>query len=339
MHLEPLSLADNGAHLRPILPAHIDSTMRSAFVKCPQSFFREFILGLRPSETSVHLHFGATVSGTLERFYHESWTNHATKPLALARAHETYLRLWGDYTPPDKSPKSKENAWYAVDSYINTYPPAADPVQPYFVGGEPTYEFSFAIPLDDPAFPRHPVSGDPFVYVGRADLIGQWNGRPVIRDEKTAGQLEQNWSEKWDLRAQFLGYCWAAQRGGIQVETVIVRGIIVTKTQIRQVEAVKLYSQWEIDRWYTQLARDLARLVACWRDDWFDFNLADSCTSYGGCPFVPMCKSPDPNRWLSQYKVERWNPLNRNPTNAAQSQAFDAVKTVHIGDAKPPTPS
>lgn len=320
-----------------ILPSHIDSTMRSAFVKCKQSFFTEFVLGLRPARTSIHLHAGGAFSGALERFYTETWTNHEQKDIALARSHQTFLNLWGNYEYERTDAKSRENIWAAVESYVATYPPASDPVQPYIVEGKPTYEFSFAIPLDDAIFPRHPVTGDPFIYVGRADLLGTYYGRPVIRDEKTAGRLESNWSEHWDMRGQFLGYCWAAQRGGINVSTVVVRGVILTKTNIRQVEAIKLYSHWEIERWYQQLARDLHSLVKCWNDGWFDYNLGEACSSYGGCVFLPRCKSPVPSRHNAAYVVKRWNPLLRNPVDEEQSRLFPAVKTVSIGSASTPT--
>ena len=328
----------NQLTIKPELPIHFDSTMRSCLASCPQKFFNEFILGLRPAELSVDLHAGGAFSGTIESFYRETWVNHQPKDIALARSHNTFLDLWGDFTTEKKTGKTKENMWYAVQHYIATYPPASDPVQPFFLDGEPTLEFSFAIPLDGPEFPRHPVTGDPFIYVGRADLLGLYHDRPVIRDEKTASRLESNWSEKWDMRAQFLGYVWAAQKGGIDVDTVVVRGVIVTMREVRQVEAIKLYQDWEIDRWYSQLARDLHRLVKCWNDGWFDFNMGDACTQYGSCAFMTCCKSPDPSRWHSQFKVKRWNPLNRNPVDPQQSLRFPAAKTVHIGDQAPTAP-
>jgi hypothetical protein len=333
VQLEPQTEQDlsRSSIVQAILPQHIDSTMRAAFVQCPRKFFHEFILGFRPGYVNADLHAGAAFSGTLEAFYEQVWGNQQTSDVALARAHGTFLKLWADYVPVKDTPKTRENMWSAVESYVKTYSPLTDPVQPFFVAGRPTYEFSFAIPLDDPEFPRHPVSGDPFIYVGRADLLGEWVNRIVIRDEKTSGKLVSNWSEQWDMRGQFLGYCWAAQRGGLKCETVVVRGVIITKTQIRHVEAVKLYQQWEIDRWYKQLAQDLHRLVRCWDTDWFDYDLAEACSMYGGCSFLPMCKSPEPSRWHSQYRIQRWNPLNRNQASEEQSQLFRAARTVSIG--------
>lgn len=308
------------------LPAHVDSTMMGTFSSCHQKFYDEFGLGLRPAETSVDLHAGGVFSATLERFYREFFRNGVDTPTALGRAYATFTSEWGGFViRKEKHPKTPENMWAAVESYISTYPPRTDSVQPYFSDNTPSFEFAFAIPLDFPGFPRHPVSGDPFIYTGRFDLFGKLNGStPCIRDEKTAQRLESNWAEKWDLRAQFLGYCWALQHLGIRCSTVVVRGVIITLKDVRQVEAIKVYPQFLIDRWFDQLRRNLIHLVVChdeymkrdgdpYRASAFDYNLGESCTAYSHCPFMPLCTSKDPESWYSTYSTKRWNPLNRNP--------------------------
>jgi PD-(D/E)XK nuclease superfamily len=305
-----------------ILPAHIDSTMINSFRSCHQKFKNEYVFGLRPAEPSIDLHAGAVFSTTLEAFYRETYTNGLDTSKALARAYGTFQHEWGDFIiRKEKHPKTPENVWAAVEDYVRTYPPRSDSVQPYFTDGAPSFEFSFAIPLDFPNFPRHPVSGDPFFYVGRFDMFGKKDDRPVVRDEKTAQRLESNWAEKWDLRSQFLGYCWSLQYNGIPCNTVVIRGVIITLTTIRQVEAVKTYPKHLIDRWFEQLRRDLESLVRCWNDGYFDYNLGDTCTAYSHCPFIALCSSPAPERWYDTYEVRRWNPLarNRNPLSNAPS--------------------
>lgn len=313
--------------LSTILPSYIDATMMTTFRSCPQKFFREFCQALRTGDLSIDLHAGGVFSATLERFYQEFWTNGCETNVALARAYATFTTEWGDFIiRKDRHPKTPENMWAAVESYIATYPPRTDHVQPYFLGDAPSFEFSFAIPLDFPGFPKHPVSGDPFVYVGRFDLLGKLVSAgelPCVRDEKTAQRLESNWSEKWDLRSQFLGYCWALQHLGIKCNTTVVRGVIITLTMIRQVEAIKTYPQFLIDRWYEQLRKDLNRMVSLW-ELWtttndasaFDYNLGDSCVAYSHCHLMPMCSSPHPENWVSSYEVRRWNPLLRNPSDS-----------------------
>jgi hypothetical protein len=315
-----------------VLSAYMDSTMLNCFRACPQKFYNEYILGLRPPDTSIDLHAGAVFSSTLERFYREFFINGLDSSAALARAYATFNSEWGDFIiRKEGHPKTPDNMWAAVEDYVRVYPPRSDSVQPYFTGGGASFEYSFSIPLDFPGFPRHPTTGDPFVYVGRFDLLGKKDGRPVIRDEKTAQRLESNWAEKWDLRSQFLGYCWALQHIGIPCNTVVVRGVIITKTQIRQVEAIKLYPQHLIDRWFGQLKRDLDRLVDCWAEGYWDYNLGDTCVSYSHCPFIPLCSSNQPENWYDSYEVKRWNPLAKNP--------LDIVPTVPIGNGMVTEPS
>ena len=315
-----------------ILPQYIDSTMRSCFASCPQKFYNEFCLGLRPSILSPDLHAGACFASTLERFHREVWDNGKSPDVALALAHGTFVREWGNFTTEKDTPKTPDRVWAAFEDYTKTYDPRMDHCVPYEVNGKITSEFSFSIPLDPSwGFPLHPISKEPFVYTGRADMLGSYKTRPCIRDEKTAGRLESNWTEKWDLRAQFQGYCWAAQQAGIDCDTVIIRGVIITKQQIRQVEAIKIYPKWMITRWLEQLRRDMHRLVKCYNDRWWDYNLGDACTQYGSCSFTDLCTTQDSLRanFRANYRVKRWNPLEKNPIG----EAIPAARPAFIGSA------
>jgi hypothetical protein len=301
------------------LPQYIDNTMMVTFRGCPEKFKNEFIFGLRPADVSIDLHAGAAFSATLERFYREYWAiTNRDFDLALARSYATFTHEWGDFEILNpNNPKTPDAMWEAVEKYLHEYPPASESCQPYLPasgGAAPSFEFSFAIPLDMPGFPVHPVSGDPFIYTGRFDMFAAWEGLPAVRDEKTAARLESNWANKWDLRSQFLGYCWALQHYGIKCNTVVVRGVIIRKVAgIALVEAVKQYPQFLIDRWFEQLRRDLTRLVASYKEGFFDMNMGDTCTAYSHCPFVPLCTSSKPEMWYDSYSKKRWNPLLRNP--------------------------
>jgi hypothetical protein len=302
-----------------ILPSYIDSTMLNSFRTCEQRFFNEFILGLRPAEISIDLHAGAAFSGSLERFYHNLYVGRLQTSEAILRTLPHFLNLWGDFTPQKPTAKTRDNMWNAFNGYIEKYPPATDHVQPFDFEGRKTVEFSFSIPLDFPNFPRHPISNDAFIYCGRADLLGIYNGRTCVRDEKTTGRLNSNWASKWDLRSQFLGYCWGISASGIPCDTAVIRGIVVhAKSAHVYPEAIKIYAKWEIDRWFEQLRRDLWRLRRAWEDKWWNYNLGDACTQYSGCAFTDLCKSQHPERWYDSYAVKRWNPLDRNPIDPSQ---------------------
>jgi hypothetical protein len=305
--------------------------MLACFRACPQHFFNEFVLGLRPAEVSIDLHAGGAFAHAREAFAKRFYLAGETQESARTHAYSEFLRFWGDVAAPFKSPKTQANIWLAFDTYLETYPPATDHVQPYFLNGFPTFEFSIAEPLDDPAFPRHPESLEPFIYAGRFDQLGTYYDKPVILDDKTTKAAGEKWAEQWSLRSQFIGYVWACQRQGLPIDTVVIRGVVVQVTSIRIIEAIKTFAPHLIALWYEQLRRDLDRLVIMWRNfdhlrstnhpapqTAWDYNLSDSCTSYGGCIFRDVCGSrPELHgSWMNSYKVRHWNPLLKDPIDS-----------------------
>lgn len=323
--------------LLPILPPNIDATMMSAYRSCPRKFFNEFIYGLRPPGLSIDLHAGGCFASAIENIRHDIHLNGASYHDACLRAQMAFEIQWGDFEIPTHkdTAKTKDRIWEAVvggentDSrgYFEEYPPLTDHIQPYVANGRPTIEFTFAVPLepavhsaqghDGTAFPLHPVSGEPFMYSGRLDMLGHdtRSGLIVGEDDKTQGTgFYGNWSEKWDLRSQFIGYTWAMQQLGINCEHIAVRGIGILKTKFHHAEIIKPYSNFLRARWHEQLRRDLWRLVDSWNTGYWDYNLAESCTNYGNCMFLQACQSPNEELWLNNFEVRRWNPLAVDPT-------------------------
>jgi hypothetical protein len=96
---------------------------------------------------------------------------------------------------------------------------------------------------------------------------------------------------------------------------VLVRGVSILKTKYGEAQALTYRAPWEIDRWLEQTVRDLNRLIAAWKEGYFDYNLGESCSSYGGCQFTTICKAEEPKEWLNMYfERRRWDPLERTET-------------------------
>lgn len=308
--------------MTPTLPHVIDSTMIACFRQCQQKFFAEFILGLRPPGLSIDLHAGGCFALGLEKVRESVFLRNTSLDEGLAYAHGIFMQEWGDIEPPEgsqsKKAKNKDRVWEAVEYYFKIWPPHSDAVQPLFANGKPTIEFTFAVPLDLPGFPRHP-DGDPFIYSGRFDLLGVLDGDITGVDDKSTGRsIGREWAQQWNLRSQFIGYTWAGRQSGLPIKRIIARGIKFQMTDPMPVaDAIKMYPDYLIDRWLDQLRRDLTKLVAAWNEGHFEFNLADACTQYGLCIFMDRCTSADPNQWNSIYEVRKWNPLLKNPVAEA----------------------
>lgn len=294
---------------RPPFPHVIDSTIIGAFRSCPQKAFKAYIEHWKPKEASIHLHAGAAFARGLEVARKAFYDNDQSEADSIAAGMQALFVAYGDQPQFEGSTKNLDRMAGALEFYFEHYPMATDAAKPTMMpSGKRAIEFSFAQPL--PLL--HPESGDPLIYSGRSDMIADFADGIFIEDDKTASQLGASWSKQWDLRSQFTGYCWAARSAGIKVNGVLVRGVSILKTKYDTLQAVTYRSDWEIDRWHAQLLRDLQRMMACWREGIWDYNLDHACTEYGGCDFTQVCKSPDPMTWLPVYFEKRvWDPLER----------------------------
>jgi len=175
-------------------------------------------------------------------------------------------------------------------------------------------EFSFALPLDEKRL-LHPVTGEPIIYAGRADMVATYAGAVSVYDDKTTSALGSQWGQQWNRRAQFTGYTWAARAFGIPVTQVLVRGIAILKTEIKHAEYPTFRSQHHVSEWHEQFVRDVNRAIAAWKEGYYDLNLSDGCSSFGGCMFQQPCTSSDPTPWLEgQFIRKVWDPVKREET-------------------------
>ena len=229
------------------------------------------------------------------------------------------IRHYGDFECPAESPKSLERMCGALEFYFERYPLGGDGADPItLAGGKRGIEFSFAEPLPI----LHPVTGDPLLYTGRSDMIANRAGGVYIYDEKTTSSLGASWGKQWEMRSQFTGYAWALQQQGVKAAGMIVRGVSILKTKYDTLEVPTYRSDYEIERWFDQMQRDIRRMIQMWQEGYWDYNLESSCNDYGGCTFTKICKSSDPDAFLPVYFEKKvWDPLARKELSEAELEA------------------
>ena len=288
-------------------PRVIDNTMRSDFVACPKKFWWRYCRNLGAESINVHLHAGGAFARAMEVTRREFYSSNCNSEAAIARGLAALLKYWGTYEPLIDTPKTLDRMAGALEYYFSVYPLELDGIKPVIgKDGAPAVEFNFILPLDI----KHPQTGDPILYSGRFDMLGQREtGGMFVVDEKTTTQLGNSWLAKWRLRSQFTGYCWGARQYDYPVSGFIVRGISILKHSYGSLEYIGYRPQWHVDMWYTQLLRDIKRMIQQWNDNYFDYALADACGEYGGCMFTPLCDSPNPELWTSTYPTKIWDPL------------------------------
>ena len=294
------------SHL-PMFPHTWDSTLLGTFRSCPQKFFRQYVEHWKPKAQSVHLVAGGAFASGIEAarraFYQDGFSAEDAEGLGLA----ALLKHYGDFQCPAESAKSPERMCGALEFYFAQYPLGADGAVPIELpGGGRGIEFSFAEPLSI----LHPVTGSPLLYTGRSDMIANRAGGTYIYDEKTTSSLGASWGRQWEMRSQFTGYVWAAHRQGIRADGAIIRGVSILKTKYDTLEVPTYRTSYELARWEVQTLRDIQRAITMWKEGYWDWNLDGACTDYGGCTFIPVCKSSEPENWLPVHFEPRvWDPL------------------------------
>jgi hypothetical protein len=299
-----------------MFPHTFDSTMLAAFSSCPQKMFRTYVEHWKPKSESVHLVAGGAFAKGIEvarkAFYEEGQSKEDAEALGLA----ALIAAYGNFECPADSAKSLERTVGALEFYYANYPFGECGLTPIkFPDGRWAIEFSFAEPLEI----FHPVTGDPILYTGRLDCIGEFAGGIYGVDEKTASSLGASWSKQWEMRSQFTGYQWAANRAGVNMQGSLVRGVSILKTKYDTQQAITYRSPYEVERWYKQTIRNIQRAIDMWKEGYWDYDLNGACAEYGGCNMVSICKSAEPEQWLPMYFDKRvWDPLARRELSVTE---------------------
>lgn len=285
--------------------------MLAALRSCPQKFALTYMQHWKPRTESHHLHAGGAFAKGLEAVRRAFYQDHKDADTSLQAGIRALLAAYGEFQPPDDSPKTAARMAGALEFYFSKWPLGSDPAVPAVIGDRLGIEFSFAQPLPL----NHPETSEPLIYCGRADQVCDFAGGRYVEDDKTASQLGASWSRQWDLRSQFTGYCWAARSAGIHVQGVLIRGISILKMKYDCAEAVSYRPEWQVERWLGQTVRDIQRAIRCWQDGYWDWSLDHACTEYGGCTFRQICLMQDPQPFLDlNFERKYWNPLTREET-------------------------
>lgn len=298
--------------IRPPFPTVIDSSMLSAFKSCPRKAYLGYFEHWKPAAESVHLVAGKAFASGVEAGRRAFYIDHAAPEDAIALGLASLILEYGTFETPENSPKSLWRMAGALEFYFHSYPLGADGARPHiFPSAAHGIEFSFCQPF--PAI--HPETGDPLLFSGRADMAADAFGGVFLYDEKTTARLGAQWLNSWDHRSQFTSYCWGFREYGYKPAGVVVRGISILKESYDTAQIISYRSDWEIERWLETSRRVVERMITCWKEGYWDYNLDDACNAYGGCSFTRVCKSPAPDGWLELYfHRKRWDPVARTET-------------------------
>ena len=296
-------------HTKPMFPHIVDSTMLSAFKSCPQQMYYRYIEHWKSQYLSIDLLAGGAFASALETTREAFYLHGEDSEDAIAKGCIKLLVEYGENDPVTDTPKTYDRMLLGFIYFFDEYPLGADGFEPLRETGRIGVEYSFLEPLGI----NHPITGDPILFSGRADMIGHYCDGLYLEDDKTTKQLGQYWNDRWKMRGQFTGYSWAVQRGlDMPLEGVVVRGIAFKKQSFECAQVITNRSQYMIDEWYKQTIRDLNRMINMWREGVFDRNWDEACNAFGGCAFQDTCAAENGEEWLESSMERRvWDPTVR----------------------------
>ena len=304
--------------MKPEFPKVITSSLRETFNKCHKKFYLETVCGTAPKGQNIHLEFGGAYAQALETF-RLSYYGPENRDLPQSERYSeavtdgliALIMKWGDYEPDEAETKNFDRLVGAYIEYLVCYPPETDHIQPSMFEDKPRVEFSFLFEIPEA---KHPVNGDPLLFAGRFDMLGEFGGGLFVFDDKTTGAMGPTWAGQWDLRSQFSAYCYGARLNDKPVIGAIVRGMCVLKTMFKTREAIVYRPDWMVERWKERLIWDTQRMIEMWENDYWPNTGEESgaCADYGGCPFKILCTSANEQAFReTYYKDYRWDPLAR----------------------------
>jgi hypothetical protein len=184
-------------------------------------------------------------------------------------------------------------------------------------------ERPFAVPLspDDPNL----------IYIGRWDKVFRWQGKIFLGEHKTTASYKKNgpfrndFVESFSPNSQIDGYLFAGMvEYGKEVKACWVDAALVHRDihdGFRFLPVERQFAQietwlWEVQYWISQVEgnKEVLRGINDPHASYlaaFPKNTV-SCTQYGGCPYIDLCKSwsnPADQQTPLGFIKEKWEPF------------------------------
>lgn len=286
-------------------PRTINSHKIDTFMKCPQRWAYEHLMGLGPTAVNHDLKSGHCFATAMDTT-RQALSNGSSLEDALHEGAWALSEEWGEDDTPRTSKKTLDAMVGALYEYFRVWPPTEDSLHPVHIGQSPAIEVRLTAFFEDIL---HPTTEMPLVYNVRLDAYAQYeaSGLRGPLDDKTTSAMGPDWADQWRLSNQMMGYQWVLEQNELPVQMIWVRGIAILARGYKtaSVEMPK-FPQWQMDQWLANTKTITHRMLDQYERGWYERAYSWQCR---GCPFFDLCTSRTPDAYLNNYRVREHTTL------------------------------
>ena len=275
----------------------VDMTKMCDFLHCHRYFFWRYERNVVAIQPKASLVYGIAIHAMLAEWH---------KTGSYRSAMIAFDKSWQKHGEPEGDQKRNPiRAAEMMNAYRQYYPYEKDKEQFRVIDTE----VRGALPAGN------------FMLVVIIDLVAdyyRYGLRPM--DHKTTSYLNDSWWVGSNIKHQYSAYLWAMRKlFGKNCNSLEINGLLVDKTRCQFERKPTSRSDWELDDWQRQMNHVWKEVELCKAENEWPEN-DDYCTRWGGrsdmiCQFHSLCttvgvdyRELEPPK--SQFKVEKWDPLN-----------------------------
>ena len=281
----------------PMRPHALDSSMVGTYLSCPQKFYLEYILGLKPKGEKVALTYGTLWHEVMEEWFE---TQSVDKCVEIIQGNIATFSIH------DQKNRTAQRMLEDFAAYILNY--QAEDSRSEILALEQGFD------LELPNGTR---------YTGRMDQVrlNKISRSRGVFDHKTTTFFTKNYFDNFELGIQLKGYIWALTQlmPTEPVDTATLDVYHILKNETKWYRRAFTYRPALINEWVSNICHitdQIWNLVDNHLLDpaaWF-MNGGQRCSDYGGCQFVMVHQLPperkNRERLLShEFEVRRWDPI------------------------------
>lgn len=266
-----------------------DATMLCDYLHCERYGYWRYDRGYVSVEHKIPLVYGIAIHAMLAEWH---------KTGSYKSAMIAFDASWAKHGEPEGDTKRNPlRAAETLNAYRQFYPYDKEPFK--VIGTEVVG----ALPIGS------------FILVVIIDLVAEFPNYGLLpMDHKTTSYMNEKWWKGMNPKHQYSGYLWTMrQLFGKNCNSLYINAILTDKSRCAFDRKPTSRSDWELERWVTQMNHVWKKIELCRSDNEWSQN-DDHCQRWPEtCQYHSLCTTVGIDyRELqpgANFKIEKWDPL------------------------------